>query len=177
MRIGFVSPATINHATRPRFMRNRLQKRLLRHRSSAGRQRIRLFGGGSVSKSRRRRHPEDAYASLKNAGYTIADTNEDILALDNASGKVYAVSPVLQDSGAMPYAIDAEEGDLTFANYVQTRINVLDNEDGFFIMCESGKIDWACHANDAIATITEVIDFADGIQVASISQTSIPTRR
>lgn len=26
---------------------------------------------------------------------------------------------------------------------------VLDNDTGFFMMCEGGKIDWACHANDA----------------------------
>ena len=25
---------------------------------------------------------------------------------------------------------------------------VLDNDTGFFMMCEGGKIDWACHAND-----------------------------
>ena len=27
-------------------------------------------------------------------------------------------------------------------------IEVLDNETGFFMMVEGGKIDWACHAND-----------------------------
>ena len=27
------------------------------------------------------------------------------------------------------------------------------NDTGFFMMCEGGKIDWACHANDAAATI------------------------
>ena len=26
---------------------------------------------------------------------------------------------------------------------------VLDNDTGFFMMCEGGEIDWACHANDA----------------------------
>ena len=35
------------------------------------------------------------------------------------------------------------------SDYVQKGIGVLDNDTGFFMMCEGGKIDWACHANDA----------------------------
>ena len=35
------------------------------------------------------------------------------------------------------------------SDYVQKGIEVLDNDTGFFMMCEGGKIDWACHANDA----------------------------
>jgi alkaline phosphatase len=34
---------------------------------------------------------------------------------------------------------------------------------GFFIMVEGGKIDWACHANDAVATIGDMIDFDDAV--------------
>jgi hypothetical protein len=41
------------------------------------------------------------------------------LALNNNSGKVYAVTPVIQDDGAMPYAIDHKEGDLTLADFVK----------------------------------------------------------
>ena len=42
----------------------------------------------------------------------------------------------------------------------------LDNETGFFMMCEGGKIDWACHANDAGATVTDTLALADAVQVA-----------
>jgi len=34
------------------------------------------------------------------------------------------------------------------------------------MMCESGKIDWACHANDALSTITDTLAFEKAIQVA-----------
>ena len=34
------------------------------------------------------------------------------------------------------------------SDYVQKGIGVLDNDTGFFMMCEGGKIDWAFHAND-----------------------------
>lgn len=46
---------------------------------------------------------------------------------------------MLQDSGAMPYAIDAKEDDLMLADFVEKGIKVLDNEQGFFMMVESGK--------------------------------------
>ena len=45
-------------------------------------------------------------------------------------------------------------------------IEVLDNETGFFMMVEGGKIDWACHANDAGSTIADTIAMADAVDVA-----------
>ena len=33
-------------------------------------------------------------------------------------------------------------------------------------MCEGGKIDWACHANDGGTVISEVIDFSNAVQEA-----------
>jgi alkaline phosphatase len=168
MKIGIVSTVTINHATPAAFYahiasRNDYYDIALQLAESG----FDYFGGGTVNKpTGNEKDQADAYGIIEAAGYTIADTKEDIMALDSSSGKVYAVTPVVQDSGAMPYAMDAEDGDLTYADYIQAGINVLDNDNGFFMMAESGKIDWACHANDAKATITEVIDFAEGVQVA-----------
>ena len=34
------------------------------------------------------------------------------------------------------------------------------------MMCEGGKIDWACHANDAGSTVADTIALADAVQVA-----------
>ncbi len=168
MKIGVVSTVTINHATPAAFYshvisRNDYYQIAMQMATSD----VDYFGGGSVNKSTGSdKSYTDAYSIIENKGYTIADTNEEILALGSSSGKCYALSPVLQDSGSIPYAIDAGADDLTFADYVSTGIEVLDNDNGFFMMCESGKIDWACHANDAMTTIQEVIDFSDGIQCA-----------
>ena len=65
----------------------------------------------------------------------------------------------------MPYAIDNQEGDLTLADFVTKGIDVLDNDNGFFMMVESGEIDWAGHANDAMANIGDVLAFEDSIQL------------
>ena len=45
-------------------------------------------------------------------------------------------------------------------------IEVLDNPNGFFMMAESGKIDWACHANDTAASIHDVLEMSNAVQVA-----------
>ena len=168
MKIGIVSSVTINHATPAAFYshiesRNEYYDIALQLAGSD----FDYYGGGSVNKDTGSdKDQQSAYEIIEENGYTIADTKEEIMALDSASGKTYALSPTLQDSGAMTYAIDAGDGDLKLADYVQKGIDVLDNENGFFMMCESGKIDWACHANDAMTTMVEVIDFAESIQVA-----------
>jgi len=168
MKIGVVSNVTINHATPAAYYshvesRNNYYDIAMQMANSN----FDYFGGGSISKpTGNDKNQKDAYEVLKEKGYTVANTKEAILALNNKSGKAYAVSPVLQDSGAMPYAIDTKEGDLQLADFVKKGIDVLDNNNGFFLMTESGKIDWAAHANDAKSVITDVLAFEDAIQVA-----------
>jgi alkaline phosphatase len=167
-KIGIVSSVTINHATPAAFYahiasRNDYYEIAVQMAKSG----FDYFGGGSVNEAwGKDKNRFSIYSMLGSEGYTVADTKEEILALNSESGKVYAVNPVLQDSGAMPYTIDTKSGDLTLADYVSKGIDVLDNESGFFMMCESGKIDWACHANDALSTITDTLGFEDAIQVA-----------
>ncbi len=66
----------------------------------------------------------------------------------------------------MNYEMDRANGEWALSDYVRKGIEVLDNENGFFMMCEGGKIDWACHANDAGATVTDTLALADAVQVA-----------
>ena len=66
----------------------------------------------------------------------------------------------------MAYDMDRKSGEWALSDYVAKGIEVLDNDTGFFMMCEGGKIDWACHANDAGATVTDTLAMADAVQVA-----------
>ncbi|WFA08353.1 alkaline phosphatase [Tissierella sp. Yu-01] len=168
MKVGIVSTVTINHATPAAYYahipsRNDYYDIALQMADSD----FDYFGGGTISKPTGNDNDQkDAYEIMKERGYKVVNTKEDILALNNESGKVYAVTPVVQDGGAMPYAIDNKKGDLTLANFVKKGIDVLDNKNGFFMMAESGKIDWAGHANDAKANIGDVLAFEEAIQVA-----------
>lgn len=66
----------------------------------------------------------------------------------------------------MAYEIDRQEGEWALADYVEKGIEVLDNDNGFFMMVEGGKIDWACHANDAASTITDTVALDNAVEKA-----------
>ena len=93
-------------------------------------------------------------------------TQADAEAITPEDEKVVLIDEHLADSDAMDYDMDRAEGEWALKDYVAKGIEQLDNENGFFMMCEGGKIDWACHANDAGATVTDTLALADAVQVA-----------
>lgn len=167
-KVGVISTVTINHATPAAYYahvpsRNDYYGIALQMAESG----FDYFAGGEINKpTGNDKDQPDAYGIMEQNGYTIARTAQEIAALNASTGKCYAVAPNIQDSGSMTYAIDQESADVSLADLVRKGIEVLDGEEGFFLMAESGKIDWACHANDAMTTIQEVIDFEDAVQVA-----------
>jgi alkaline phosphatase len=167
-KIGIVSTVAANHATPAAFYAHVPSRGdyydIAMQMAESG---VDYFGGGSlIDPAGSDGDQEDAFEVLKQNGYNVADTKEEIMALGGGSGKAYAVSPVLQGSTAMPYSLDMEEGDLSLADFVSKGIDVLDNENGFFMVCESGMIDWACHANDAMTAIAETLVLEDAVEAA-----------
>lgn len=73
-----------------------------------------------------------------------------------------------KDRSAIPYAIDRTEKDLSLEDITRSAIDFLskDMSKGFFLMVEGGKIDWACHSNDAATAFREVQDFDNAIKIA-----------
>ena len=102
----------------------------------------------------------------KQKGWVVSRTKEEFNNLKPTDKTVLAVTPRFSDSFSIPYSIDMNDDDLTLADFTAKAIELLDNDNGFFIMVEGGKIDWMCHANDAATTIHEVIAFDDAVKVA-----------
>jgi alkaline phosphatase len=104
--------------------------------------------------------------SLKAAGYTIAlDKSQFDFAVKN-SKKVYLTDTAsLDNSASMYYMIDSLSR-VSLADFTKKAIEFLDNPNGFFIMVEGGKIDWASHANDMATIAYETLDFDRAIRVA-----------
>ena len=73
-----------------------------------------------------------------------------------------------KDRSAIPYAIDRTEKDLSLEEITRSAIDFLskDLSKGFFLMVEGGKIDWACHSNDAATAFREVQDLDKAIRQA-----------
>lgn len=114
---------------------------------------------------------ESLYDLTQKAGYTLARGYKDYQKKAKKAEKMILFQKEeasQKDRSAIPYAIDRKKGDMTLAEITRAGINFLSKEDskGFFLMVEGGKIDWACHANDAATTFHEVIDFNEAIKVA-----------
>ncbi len=166
-KIGIVTSVTLNNATPAAFYAHSDARSdyedITKQMAMSG---FDYFAGGAIYTKSEDDYISQDYSEFEAQGYTVADTKEEIAALGIGSGKAYAISPALANLGAIPFVIDAKEGDLKLADFVRKGIDVLDNENGFFMMCESGKIDWACHANDAASVVQEMLDFEDAIQQA-----------
>ena len=166
-KIGVVSSVQINHATPAAFYahqpsRNNYYEIGLELVGSE----FDYFGGGDfISATGKNGDQESVYALAEKNGYEIADSKEEILSLTSATEKVIAISPVTV-GGALPYEVDRKTGELSLADFTKKGIDVLFNEKGFFMMVEGGKIDWACHANDAMAAIKDTIAFDNAVAEA-----------
>lgn len=109
-----------------------------------------------------------AIPAIEQAGYTVAR------GIDEYQDKATDASKMLliqEEDGlpwCLPYAIDRDEDDMTLEQITESAIDFLskDNRKGFFLMVEGGKIDWACHDNDAATVLNEVIDLDNAVKEA-----------
>jgi len=168
MKVGIVSSVTLNHATPASFYaqaasRSNYYDIALQLANSD----IDYFGGGSIlQRTGKGKDQLDVVEIAKANGYTYVDTKNGFDRLIPGSGKVIAISPRLQDDGAMPYDLDRKSDELSLADFTRKGIELLDNPKGFFMMIEGGKVDWACHANDAGAAISDILSLDAAVRVA-----------
>ena len=167
--VGVITSVNLNHATPAAFYAHQAS------RSSYYEIGLEMIasdfeyfaGGGLLSPTGSEGDQEDLYALAAEAGYTVTRTQADAEKVGADTEKAILIDEHLADSDAMAYEIDRTEDMWSLADYVEKGIEVLsDDEDGFFMMCEGGKIDWACHANDAGSTIHDTVALADAVQVA-----------
>lgn len=114
---------------------------------------------------------ENLYTMAEKNGYTIARGYKDYLKKCKKADKMILFQSEKaseKDRTAIPYAIDRTKDDLTLADIIRSAINFLskDLSKGFFLMVEGGKIDWACHSNDAATAFHEVADMDEAVKVA-----------
>ena len=170
MKVGIITSVNLNHATPAAFYAHQASRNnyyeIGEELVASG---FEYFAGGGLKKTTGydKENPlPNLYDLAKEAGYTVTFTNEEAAAVTAEMGNVILIDEYLADSDAMAYEIDRTEDMWSLADYVKKGIEVLDNDKGFFMMCEGGKIDWACHANDAASTIRDTQAFADAIQAA-----------
>lgn len=167
-KIGIVSSVNINHATPAAFYAHQASRN---NYYDIGLELIDsgfdyFAGGGLLAPTGKEEDQKDLYELAEEGGYKVVKTQAEAEALTAEDGKALVIDEHLADSNAMAYSMDLQEGEWTLADYVDKGIEVLDNENGFFMMVEGGKIDWACHANDAAATITDTLALDQAVKEA-----------
>jgi alkaline phosphatase len=180
MKVGILSSVSLDHATPAAYYASVASRSDMNGiAAQLAETDYEFFGGGGLVKTD---SPINVLQLLEDNGYEILNTREAILGLkDEPRDKVICINPALDGSKAMPYAIDTPDGNLSLAEMTEIAIANLyegrhngkwgkgwdrkrrHRDEGFFIMVEGGKIDWACHANDAVATIGDMLDFDNAV--------------
>jgi alkaline phosphatase len=187
-KVGVISSVSLDHATPASYYASVPNRGLMNNiGTQLAESGYEFFGGGGLAApegpARDGDTDNNVWDLLSTNGYTVLNDRAAILGLKtHPIDKVIAINPTLDGSSAMPYAIDRPEGNLSLKEMVEVAIANLEDRPksceknrcnknhsprkGFFLMVEGGKIDWACHANDAVATINDMLDFDAAVAVA-----------
>lgn len=169
-KIGIVSSVNLNHATPAAFYCHQESRS---NYYDIGLELIEsdfdyFAGGGLLKPTGEEENKEDLYKLAEKSGYTVVTTQNEAEKVTSGTGKVIMIDEHLADSDSMDYEIDRTDDEWALSNYVSKGIDCLydDNDKGFFMMVEGGKIDWACHANDAASTMADTKAFSDAVDEA-----------
>ncbi len=171
-KVGIVSSVSIDHATGASFFAHQPKRGDYREiDEQLATSDFDYFAGGPLKRptttSDGQTEKPDIYEMAEDNGFTVAKGKEAFEALEPGVGKVLAVPDYKIGGNALYYTLDdVPENDISIVDMTRKGIELLDNPDGFFLMVEGGKIDWACHANDAAAAIHDTIAFDNAIAEA-----------
>ena len=167
-KVGVISSVNLNHATPAAFYAHQAKRS---NYYEIGQELVAsnfeyFAGGGLLKPTGPDKDKTSLYDLAADAGYKVVMTQAEAEAVTSADGKVLIIDEHLADSDAFAYENDRADGNWALSDYVKKGIEVLDNDTGFFLMVEGGKIDWACHANDAGSTIADTIALSDAVEEA-----------
>lgn len=168
-KAGCVTTVPITHATPAGFM---VANKSRNDQNSIAEQYLQigydvLMGGGQqFFASYHRKDKKDLFAAYKAKNYHIA-TSKGHLKNVVPNQKILGVF----DLDGLPYEVDRKQSTElqnsipTLAEMTQIAINQMkDHPEGFVLQVESGKVDWAAHANDVAALIHEQLQFDEAIE-------------
>ena len=166
MKVGIVTTVTISHATPAGFYaHNESRSKVYRIALDLVASGFDYFAGGGVNgrqdDKRSRAYRGNVFDIARKAGYQVVTNRKGWEALKPGS-KSWSIF----SSGSMDFAIDADPSQPELSELVAKGIEVLDNENGFFMMCEGGKIDYAGHGNDAATSIRGVLALDKAVKEA-----------
>ena len=169
MKVGIITSVTINHATPASFYAHRKNRGMLYEIGldmiDSG---FDYFAGGGMPKANDTKSPlykGDIFELAPKAGYLTRQVNTvaDMADLKPGCGKVWLYSS--RDNN-LTRELDMVQAGIRLQDLVTKGIELLDNPNGFFMMCEGGAIDWGGHDNDAGYVVHEGIALNASVKLA-----------
>lgn len=168
--IGIISSVPINHATPGSFYGHNIDRggyyaitqeipaTGFEYFASAGI--LQYFGPDGNS--------ESSADLLEQQGYDVCFGKEDFENSSKTNDRIVLCQEYNKDAEPKNYDSTGNkpDNDISLAEMVKYGIDFLGTEKPFFIMCEGGEIDWACHGNKTMPMIQTTIAFSDAVAVA-----------
>ncbi len=163
---GLVSTSEVMHATPAAFSAHSKHRK---NYSDLGEQQVYqeinvVFGGGySYLTKEKRDDKEDMIQILKENGNKVVRTKNELFKLTRNNDKVWG----LFAEESLPYDIDRKKEEPSLAELTEKAIEILsNNKNGFFLMVEGAKVDWAAHSNSTIALTSDIKSFDNAVKSA-----------
>ena len=168
-KAGCVTTVTITHATPAGFCVNsssrNAEPEIAEMYAGLGFD-ILMGGGDEFFNAAKRSDKKDIYGLFTKKNYQILKERSDLHGVERGKSILG-----IFNTGALPYAVDHKNNTSlknipTLAEMTKVAIDQMkDHEEGFVLQVESGKVDWAAHANDIAGVIHDQLAFDDAIKV------------
>ncbi len=168
-KAGCVTTVTITHATPAGFCINSESRssepEIAQKYADIGFD-VLMGGGDEFFNPTKRKDGKDLYDYYKQKGYQVVDDKDDLEKLSKNKKLLGIFS-----HGALPYTADKNtlkeeyKNVPSLAEMTKTAIDQMkDHKEGFVLQVESGKVDWAAHANDIAGLIHEQLAFDEALK-------------
>ena len=171
-KVGITTSVSVDHATPAAFYAHQPDRNMYYEIAlDLPKANFDFYAGSGFLKPNKTADKKEApniYPIIEQAGYTFAKGIDDFKAKYGNADKMVLIQKDGKNAGSLPYAIDRQADDMSLTEITESAIAFLTKgkNNGFFLMVEGGKIDWACHGNDPATAFNEVIDMDNAIKVA-----------
>ncbi len=164
-KVGILTSVTLDHATPACFYAHQPSRKMVFQISQElAASPFEYFAGGGLS-GKSANGIDNLQVASQN-GFLITHSLEALINAKPGQRVIGFNERMDSDRRPLPWEADRASNDISLATFTEHAIRLLENDKGFFMMVESGKIDWAGHGNAVRTMAHEVIALDHAISAA-----------